>query len=416
MTGRGRKSRTSLGRRRAAIYVLVLGTAMIVTVMGLSALTSARIRLTAQDEAAYVTEARLYAQSALEAGLYLVDRDLNWRTNHPVGTWFSNRPIGRGTFSLQAAYPANANLQINVNQPMYLLGIGQRGAATWITRCTLLPRKESIDALKSCLHASQGVRNNLLQVLTLGGGPLSSNQNVNNAGVITGNVEADSFTGIIPVGALVAPAAKKEMPRSTVADEYKARATTVPGGLSSIDRQVVAPGITPWGVNHADGVYYIRTNSDVTIRRARILGTLVIDAPGQRLTIDDEVFWQPARRDYPALIFTGDEVRIRTSMAGLNESGGNLNPPGAPHNGVTDTDNSDSYPNRLEGLYHIRGNLKMEQNVTLVGSILCEGEVENKGLTTLTHDSQLVTHPPIGYETNCRMQVVPGSVQRTVLP
>ncbi len=76
----------------------------------------------------------------------------------------------------------------------------------------------------------------------------------------------------------------------------------------------------------------------------------------------------------------------------------NLNPVGAPYHGVTDSDQSDSYPPGIMGLVHVIGNLTLVNTGLSKGVLVVDGTVKIGGaLTKLTHDPELMFNPPLGY-------------------
>ena len=47
----------------------------------------------------------------------------------------------------------------------------------------------------------------------------------------------------------------------------------------------------------------------------------------------------------------------------------NFNPPGAPFNGITDSDQTDDYSSEIQGLAHVRGQLLMTQSAEIDGIV-----------------------------------------------
>lgn len=115
-------------RRRGAAYVFFLGAAMLVVVIGLSAITWMRIQLRQdrwRDEAA---RARQYAQSAIEIGLAKIMLDPGWRNTFSGGTWLANTAIGDGYMSLASVTLSDADAYLN-NNSIVFTATGQCGDA-----------------------------------------------------------------------------------------------------------------------------------------------------------------------------------------------------------------------------------------------------------------------------------------------
>ena len=97
-------------RRRGSMYVAVLGSAMAVTVMGLSAIMLARVERSEVGGLTDAAAARFYAQSAIEIGQQRIRQDSNWRTTYTSGVWETNRAIGTGTYTLEGIDTVDGNL------------------------------------------------------------------------------------------------------------------------------------------------------------------------------------------------------------------------------------------------------------------------------------------------------------------
>lgn len=123
-------------RRRAFAYVYFLTTMMLVGIMGLSGVTIARIQFRSSQGTSDVTEARLYAQSAIELGMAMIQQDSVWRTNLGGGAWFTNQAIGDGTMSLNVSIVADGDGNAD-NNPVILIGMGVKDEAQHRMEVTL---------------------------------------------------------------------------------------------------------------------------------------------------------------------------------------------------------------------------------------------------------------------------------------
>ncbi|WP_225931807.1 RHS repeat-associated core domain-containing protein [Leptolyngbya sp. 7M] len=193
---------------------------------------------------------------------------------------------------------------------------------------------------------------------------------------------------------------------------------SVPGG--TIQGRVLGPGVNPFGSTNPDGVYVLNSTGDVTIRDARIHGTLVVRAPGRMVTLAGSVNLAPARADYPALIVEGN-VTIDTSSSPLLEVGvlRNLNPPGAPYMGQTDALLDDAYPSEITGLVHVRGDVAVTGSLFISGGLLVDGPSGNldlKGSIAVEWSPSMVNQPLMGYAASVRMVPVAGTWRRVLLP
>jgi type II secretory pathway component PulK len=118
-------------RRRGSVYVAVLAAAMIVTVIGLSALLAARVRHRGERATADFAQARVNALSAIDMGFFLIEQNPGtWRTILDQGpaSPLTNQSIGNGSFSLEAMDPVDGDIDLGTD-PVLLTGVGSAGQA-----------------------------------------------------------------------------------------------------------------------------------------------------------------------------------------------------------------------------------------------------------------------------------------------
>ncbi|HEV2687912.1 MAG TPA: hypothetical protein VGV35_05135, partial [Bryobacteraceae bacterium] len=93
--------KTRKGFRRGGVYVLVLGSSMLVMLIGLAtiAMTQANARSGAQS--GDIVEASALAESAVELALMKFNKDSTWQTDYPVGVATTPTSLGHGTVSFK---------------------------------------------------------------------------------------------------------------------------------------------------------------------------------------------------------------------------------------------------------------------------------------------------------------------------
>lgn len=396
---------------------MVLGSSLIVTLIGISALATLRVRHSASEAGHEFMAARLGAQSAIELGLYLIDSDADWRSRYAGGVCFLDRPMGEGTISLRVNDPNDADLTDCPEDPFVLVGTGCYGQATYHMRARLRPTVQALAALRTCLHAGGNITIDWYETVSMTDGPLSTNGDYWSGGYLTGDLHTRGFwTYYVVNGLITRPAPPKDLPDPGVFDEYVAVATPV-GNPGNISRQLISPEHNPWGAKDADGLYYIDTGgADLWIEGTRVYGTLLVRTRGGRLHVSHDIHFSPVREDYPALIVDGDLSFGFASYDKLWESDWsmNFNPPGAPYEGQTDLDVSDGYRSEIRGLVHTTGSLTVESRSDVRGVVICEGELLcNKDLY-ITREPSLFLRPPKCYTQPGRPIVERGSWQRTL--
>ncbi len=406
-------------RRKGAIYLIVLASTALVTLMGLGALHAVRVQRRTLQVSQDWAAARLHADSAVELGLLTVARDPNWRTTQPHGTWIADQAWGRGAFNLEGIDPQDGDLTDSDEEPLVLTGIGTQGIARCQTQVTLVPVIKPLEALNTCMHASGKIAVFNHETITLVGAPLSTNGKLDNKNIIDGDAEAVTVKRVGTItGDLTTPIAPKAMPASNVIADYLNKATTIPF-TGDIEKVVLTPSYNPWGASNPAGVYVVYTHgSNLRIKNARIWGTLIVVTGGRaKLRLEEALCLQPYRSDYPTLIVDGEaEIKLKSGEMILSEAthDTNFNPPGAPYQGQMDDDTLDEYPNEIHGLIHVTKFLHLNETARIVGVVIGADKIHCHGDNVIVHDPDLYIRPPVGYTFVERMKVSPGSYQRIV--
>jgi hypothetical protein len=405
--------------RRGGAYFLVIGVAMLITVIGMGALLSARV---AGKEAAASTdweEAGTLAQAGVEHAISYLNAQVaanptTWRnsfTSYTTGNaYVFTQSMGRGTWSWVVKDKVDGNFSNNYADPFTLYGIGVVNQAKRVYSVQVVPAGSPLDVLRCGLHAGGAVTVN--SPVSLGAGPLSSNTRISTGGMIYGSIEAPSQSGSSGnvTGTLNGSAPVKPMPSSGLYTLYLAKATAIPWASvsSGITYQLLTPTNNPYGTPNPDGVYSIAVpaGQNFTINCSRIVGTLVVSMSGCNLNLTGPIEWQPARTDYPALIVNGSNVSVTISGSNtwLSETtvGKDLNGDG------NTTDDLQPY---YQGVFHIIGStnsITFNTNAYFNGLFLTDGSVTTSGQTSFISDPNLYAKPPIGYGSGTLM-IVPGS-------
>lgn len=413
-------------RKRATVYLAVLGAAMILTVIGFSALAAVRVQRRAAESTTDFAAARLYAQSAIELGLLWIDQDANWRETYTSGVWVANGTIGDGKYTLEGVDPNDNDLTNSQIDTLILTATGVKGAARYKLSVELGPEPTTgMSFLESAIHVETYF---LTTSEVTVDAPISSNGSARitmSGGIVNGDVEA---VGTILVGGTLNGTATegidpKEVPGATVFDFYVANAAEISfaalpqsGGFRELSNTVISPGFNPHGPTHTQGLYKIDCQGEpLLIRDVRVYGSLVILDPGDGSRIDGAVTWEPYDAGLPALMVRGAfEFRWGGS---LDEAslGTNFNPPGSPYAGFSDIDMSDTYPGVMNGLIVVSGDLQVSIAGPITGVVYCAGsQMRVDNTLDVTYDPTIITHPPPGFEVPPSMIITPGSWRQVV--
>ena len=126
-----RTNRASL--RTGSVYVAVTGTAILISLIGLTSLHLSRLELrnvTSQNELAV---ARQLAYSSVEFALATIDLDPSWRTNYLHGLENVRNPTGiTENHYFRFLDNADSNLADDATEPVEIQGIGRCGDATFV--------------------------------------------------------------------------------------------------------------------------------------------------------------------------------------------------------------------------------------------------------------------------------------------
>lgn len=385
-------------RSGAMLYSMVIANCLIVGLLGLAALTVVRVERKAAQRWAEMGAAQTVAWAGVELAVRELVQNANWRTSYVHGVETTSRSFGGGAVSWRLLDTTDANLADDPTDGVEVHGIGRVGDAIWVHSVQFQFRE--ISPLDHPLHAHGTMTLNSGDQLTVSTGAVSTNSVFDLDGTLIGAAECLSKTGSgAASGTITEDAPVKGLPDSGVFASYTALATTLPY-IGDLYQVVLTPGVNTYGgALNTDGVYLINTGgAEIDIRGSRIQGTLVIQGNCQ---IDDSALVHSHRADYPVLIISGN-LRITTDSqtASLSEAnwGVNFNPTGAAYSGVTDTDETDVYPNEVQGLVHVKGNLTLDQTSRIRGIIICEGQATiDGGNNELIYDSAIAASPPVGY-------------------
>lgn len=125
--------------RPGSVYIAVLSVAMLVTVIGLSALQVVRVEQRAVTATESAVQADVFAQAVLDLALFRIAGDLNWRSTYTHDTWTSEQTVGDVSFSFKLRDERDADLADDTKQPVRLYGKATAGDAVRIYSVLLQP-------------------------------------------------------------------------------------------------------------------------------------------------------------------------------------------------------------------------------------------------------------------------------------
>lgn len=391
-------SRSRRLRCGAALYSLVAANALLVGLLGLSALTVTRVQRqsTVREDDSIVAKAN--AAAAMELAALELATDPDWRSTRQQGVASAPMTLGKGSLSWRYEDPTDASLADDPSDPVDVVGVGRSGEAVWSHGLRYTAQRRA--ALDHAIHTGGVLRIPTGKTLSVVGASASSNAELNLGGLLNGNAVcltrsgSGSHTGFVTVGA-----AAKRLPSSSVINLYRAMATELPRSGDLLN-DVLAPGVNTYGGGlNANGIYYINAGlTQIVVRGTRIQGTLVIQG---NCRIEDSALLSNHRPEHPALIVSGSlTVSLNSAIKSLSEAewGTNFNPAGAPYEGGADSDTQDIYPNEIRGLVHVGDDLTLAATARIRGAALVADEALCNGSIRIEHDASLSTAPPLHYD------------------
>lgn len=398
--------------RRGGVYVFVLGSSMMVMLIGLAVVSITQAGGRAGSQANDVVEASALAESAVELALSTFTQNPTWQTTYPAGVATTPVSIGHGTVSFK--WTNNGGIRI--------YGIGKVHNATRIYGVGAIAA-QPLAALQSTVYSQSTVTLPTLGAIS-GGGTITSNASV--GGLLplfstSTTVQAVSSTLGTITNLLFTPITDPVAGPDTthVFDYYNTNGTDITSSVPivSSNYKLTNALLGPWlntlsgGAKNTNGIYVINCNNTaITISNCRVYGTLVINNPGSGSSINGAVYFAPAQTGYPSLMVKGNfTLNAGTTSLSETTAGVNFNPSGAPYNGVTDNIIGGTYPCRFEGIVYVSGNLTATAT-TIIGSLMAGGTLTVNTSLSETYNSSIYSNPAPGFSSST-LSTVSGSWQ-----
>ncbi len=224
-------TRRNQSNRRGSVYLAVLGTALIVSLLAFSALALQRVQNRMLSASVDIRQAQLNAEAAIDLGLLAIKNDPNWRTTYSNGNWFSNCSTGEGSCTLTVIDPIDANLADSATESIVMTGVGTAGKSVQQVVRTIDSYAEPLGCLRSSVAAG-GALSLSNSVLRAGNsGLISASSSSASGSTVYGEVQALTVSGSTYAGTTseIAADERPAMPTwSTVFDYYKTNGTVIP--------------------------------------------------------------------------------------------------------------------------------------------------------------------------------------------
>lgn len=125
--------------RRGVTYLLFLGVATIVMLIGLIAVTFTRAEVGRAVASTRIAKARTNAMAGIDQALLKIYTDDNWRTKHVNDAWSAEQSLGTGSFQWKLVDESTGSLTASQSSPVRVYGRGTEGDAVWIYSVLVQP-------------------------------------------------------------------------------------------------------------------------------------------------------------------------------------------------------------------------------------------------------------------------------------
>jgi hypothetical protein len=417
--------------REGYIYIAVIMTAVIVSTLAMSSVWIARkhqLEQTAADEAYELASA---ADSAVELALARIAEDSAWRNRHVHNTEYG--PFALGNISLfYRLLDSDGNIGSSRLKDISVIGIAKRGSASYAVQVDATPAGPAVTCLNHGIAVYGDIDLSYRTAWMTNGAVYSGDEiSLDWEASITGNIIAvDTISGTYLNGPTTANAPSSSFGNASSVNRYSAEATNISisslptvSGRRQLSNCLLSPNHNPFGGTlNEKGIYRINCNgANLDIENCRILGTLVLENLGNDCKLKQNVYAEPAIKNYPSIYINGD-IEIESRWGNFSEATLrlNLNPPGAPFQGSTNTSQTDVYPCRVDGIFYCRDELYFVygSQLDVYGALVAVSTNTDESQTSLrvTYDSDIAANPPPGLRQDTIMRPIRGTYRRVATP
>ena len=237
-----------------ALYVSVMMTTLIVSLLGLAGIAVMRIERLESTATNDILIARMNAESALEHALVVLANDDAWRTSYTSGVETTPQSLGWDPNDTISWIVADSDGDLtDTDTSLTLQGIGRVGDTVQVVEVEL--EIGVLTCLESSIHTADAI---VISSATLTNDHIASSNNqvvAYGTSSISGDVEAvNSIGGTGYSGSTTNGVESRSMPGSDVFDYYLANGTSIsydslPSG--KIEKSLISPEHKPFRINES---------------------------------------------------------------------------------------------------------------------------------------------------------------------
>jgi hypothetical protein len=400
-------------------YVAVLAVTGMLVLMGLAGVAALR----AQRATAWLHRdtqmARELAVSAAELVLEGMRANPRWRDERGGGVWIDERRVSEeATVSAGVRDDVDGDIGDDPEDAVRVVGVGHVNGARQSIGVTVDPVARGYRVFGSAIHA--GGLLNINKDTVRADRALTANGSIEHDGVAyaSGSKELAMRGGVTVTGSVVGHA----LPDFESGAELLAAIGTEIDyedlDEGSIEDVVLSANNNPYGDENPYGIYVIDADGDeLDVRDSVLFATLVVTNAGSDSEVEADVYWRSASDSLPALVHDGDmEFRMDAGTVTVSHLTGSEDISAsvpALVSGVASTvdlsvagvkidiavgPTDSSYESGLRGLFLVSGDVRVDRDLTLEGTLVAGGGVRlNADSVTVTEAADWVANPPLGF-------------------
>jgi len=364
--------------RHGTIYILVLVTSMIVTMIGLLGFKMIQAQAAVARADTQRDEAVVLAESAVQWGVHYVMLKADWREPLTSGVTFRTMDLGQGQIAITITDP-DGDLSDGDTDSFTIRGTGRIG--------------DAVQTYEVQMSSGAGDPHpSLNESLTVGGILYvdSGIMTLESGGTALGQRQAD---GSNTASLLITPTDPVEIPDQSLITTWSGMGTAITPAMHGGQIRFTALSTTsaPFGLTpDPNGVYIVDAGrANLSVSAAVVVGTIVVTNLGGSTVTFTNSRLRFGPNGGPTLIVDGN-LRFESNF--LSEI--------------------------QQGILYVNGDIDIVNNMVLIGKIMATGNVtvdEDVEYATLNEHPSAVLGPPVGFTVpSGGYEVVPGSWQRIV--
>ena len=147
---------TAAGNRAGTIYIMAMGTSLIVVCLAVAGLQSVRVQRRINESQSQIANAKKLAQAGIEFAQLSMSSDVSWRTKFMHGVPVTRATTG-GSFSVVLMDPDDGVISNQTTDPITITSTGAFGASSQKITAYLEPQNTLYAACRSSLYATREI-------------------------------------------------------------------------------------------------------------------------------------------------------------------------------------------------------------------------------------------------------------------